>query len=122
MKKLATDFTSNQPLLEKILTLAIEKKASELIAFDVRGFSSMTDFFVICHGDSDPHVKAIADNIRKGTPYKPKYIEGYNNKNWILIDYFDVIIHVFKNETREYYKIEKLWADAPLKKFNDEII
>ena len=122
MKKLATDFTSNQPLLEKILTLAIEKKASELIAFDVRGFSSMTDFFVICHGDSDPHVKAIADNIRKGTPYKPKYIEGYNNKNWILIDYFDVIIHVFKNETRKYYKIEKLWADAPLKKFNDEII
>ena len=122
MKKLATDFTSNQPLLEKILTLAIEKKASELIAFDVRGFSSMTDFFVICHGDSDPHVKAIADNIRKGTPYKPKHIEGYNNKNWILIDYFDVIIHVFKNETRKYYKIEKLWADAPLKKFNDEII
>tara|TARA_B100000073_G_C23634993_1_gene534203 strand:- start:601 stop:969 length:369 start_codon:yes stop_codon:yes gene_type:complete len=120
MKKSLTDFTSNQPLLEKIFILASEKKASELIALDVRGLSSITDFFVICHGDSEPHVKAIADNIRKGTPYKPNHIEGYENQNWILIDYFDVIIHVFKNETREYYNIEKLWADAPLKKFNNE--
>ena len=114
------DFTSNQPFLKKILTLAIEKKASKLIAFDVRKLSSITDFFVICHGDSEPHVKAIADNIRKGTSHKPKYIEGYENQSWILIDYFDVIIHVFKNETRQYYNIEKLWADAPTKKYQDE--
>ncbi len=115
-----SDFTSNQPFLKKILTLAIEKKASKLIAFDVRKLSSITDFFVICHGDSEPHVKAIADNIRKGTSYKPKHIEGYENQSWILIDYFDVIIHVFKNETRQYYNIEKLWDDAPTKKYQDE--
>ena len=115
-----SDFTSNQPFLKKILTLAIEKKASKLIAFDVRKLSSITDFFVICHGDSEPHVKAIADNIRKGTSYKPKHIEGYENQSWILIDYFDVIIHVFKNETRQYYNIEKLWDDAPTKKYHDE--
>ena len=115
-----SDFTSNQPFLKKILTLAIEKKASKLIAFDVRKLSSITDFFVICHGDSEPHVNAIADNIRKGTSYKPKHIEGYENQSWILIDYFDVIIHVFKNETRQYYNIEKLWDDAPTKKYQDE--
>ena len=114
------DFTSNQPFLKKILTLAVEKKASKLIAFDVRKLSSITDFFVICHGDSEPHVKAIADNIRKGTSHKPKHIEGYENQSWILIDYFDVIIHVFKNETRQYYNIEKLWDDAPTKKYQDE--
>lgn len=115
-----SDFTSNQPFLKKILTLALEKKASKLIAFDVRKLSSITDFFVICHGDSEPHVKAIADNIRKGTSYKPKHIEGYENQSWILIDYFDVIIHVFKNETRQYYNIEKLWDDAPTKKYQNE--
>ena len=115
-----SDFTSNQPFLKKILDLAIEKKASNLIAFDVRKLSSITDFFVICHGDSEPHVKAIADNIRKGTSLKPKYIEGFENQSWILIDYFDVIIHVFKNETRQYYNIEKLWDDAPTKKYQDE--
>ena len=120
MNKLEVESTPNQPLLEKILALAKEKKASDLITLDVRGLTSMTDFFVICHGDSEPHVKAIADNIRKRTPNKPQHIEGYENQNWILIDYFDVIVHVFKIDIRNYYNIEKLWADAPLNKFNNE--
>ncbi len=120
MNKLEVESISNQPLLEKILALAKEKKASDLITLDVRGLTSMTDFFVICHGDSEPHVKAIADNIRKGTINKPQHIEGYENQNWILIDYFDVIVHVFKVDIRNYYNIEKLWADAPLNKFNNE--
>ena len=120
MNKLEVESIPNQPQLEKILALAKEKKASDLITLDVRGLTSMTDFFVICHGDSEPHVKAIADNIRKGTPNKPQHIEGYENQNWILIDYFDVIVHVFKVDIRNYYNIEKLWADAPLNKFNNE--
>ena len=120
MNKLEVEPIPNQPLLEKILALAKEKKASDLITLDVRGLTSMTDFFVICHGDSEPHVKAIADNIRKGTINKPQHIEGYENQNWILIDYFDVIVHVFKVDIRNYYNIEKLWADAPLNKFNNE--
>ena len=120
MNKLEVESIPNQPLLEKILALAKEKKASDLITLDVRGLTSMTDFFVICHGDSEPHVKAIADNIRKGTINKPQHIEGYENQNWILIDYFDVIVHVFKVDIRNYYNIEKLWADAPLNRFNNE--
>ena len=97
MNKSEPDFISDQPLLKNILNLANEKKAVALIALDVRGLTSLTDFFVICHGDSEPHVKAITDHIRKGTSKKPHHIEGYENHNWILLDYFDIIIHVFRN-------------------------
>ena len=87
---------------------------------DVRGLSSVTDFFVICSGDSEPQVKAIADNIRRRTPHKPRHLEGYENLNWVLLDYFDVVVHVFRKDDRDYYNIEKLWADAPITEFIDE--
>lgn len=115
-----TDFVSEQSILKQIINLALEKKAASLISLDVRGLSSFTDFFVICSGDSEPQVKAIADNIRKGTPHKPKHLEGYENQNWILLDYFDIVVHVFKRDQREYYALERLWADAPTKEFNNE--
>ena len=105
---------SYHSLLKKILNLAQEKKAKELIVLDIRGISSFSDYFVICHGDSEPQVKAIADNIRKRTPNKPRYIEGYEKQNWVLIDYFDIVVHIFKSDSRQYYAIEKLWGDAPI--------
>ena len=114
------DFVSDLPLLKEIVNLAIEKKAVELIAMDVRGLSSVTDFFVICSGDSEPQVKAISDNIRRGTPHKPHHLEGYENLNWVLLDYFDVVVHVFGKDDRDYFNIEKLWADAPLREFSHE--
>ncbi|MBL51464.1 MAG: ribosome silencing factor [Candidatus Marinimicrobia bacterium] len=114
------EFVSEQPLLQEIVELALQKKAKNLIALDVRGLSSVADFFVICSGDSDPQVKAISDSIRKGTPQKPKHMEGYENLNWVLIDYFDVLVHIFNNQERGYYGLERLWADAPINKFNNE--
>ena len=114
------DFVSEQTQLKEIINLAREKKAIDLIAIDVRGLSSITDFFVICSGDSEPQVKAIADNIRRGTPHKPRHLEGYENLNWVLLDYFDVVVHVFGKDDRDYYNIEKLWADAPITEFIDE--
>ena len=102
MKKSTLDLTENQPLLKQITNLALNKKADKLMILDVRGLSSLADFFIICHGNSEPQVKAIADNIRKGTNHKPRHIEGYNNQNWILLDYFDIIVHVFKKDDREY--------------------
>ena len=90
MTKSDSDFTSDQPQLKQILDLALEKKASNIVALDVRGLSSLTDFFVICNGESEPQVKAITDNIRKGTDHKPRHLEGYENQNWVLLDYFDV--------------------------------
>ena len=120
MTKSESDFIFDQPLLKQILSLALDKKAGRVVVFDVRGLSSLTDFFIICHGDSEPQVKAIVDNIRKGTKSKPRHPEGYENQNWILLDYFDIVVHVFKKDERDYYELERLWADAPVKEINDE--
>ena len=120
MKESDTDFIFDQPLLIQILDLAIDKKAGRIVIFDVRGLSSLTDFFMVCHGNSEAQVKAIVDNIRKGTDNKPRHLEGYENQNWILLDYFDIVVHVFKKDERDYYELERLWADAPMKEINDE--
>ena len=120
MKKSEPDFISDQPLLKQILNLALSKKAGRIVAMDVRGLSSLADFFIICHGESEPQVKAITDHIRKGTDYKPRHLEGYENQNWILLDYFDIVVHVFKKDEREYYDLERLWADAPIKEIDDD--
>ena len=120
MTESTQDLVTDFPLLKQIVNLAQEKKAMQLVAMDVRGLSSITDYFVICSGDSEPQVKAIADNIRKGTPKKPNHLEGYENLNWVLMDYFDVVVHVFGKNDRDYYNIEKLWADAPITEFTDE--
>tara|TARA_B100001250_G_scaffold236137_1_gene202839 strand:+ start:808 stop:1191 length:384 start_codon:yes stop_codon:yes gene_type:complete len=114
------DFVKNYSDLKNIVNLALNKKAIELNVLDVRGLSSITDYFVICSGRSEPQVKAISDHIRKGTIKKPHHIEGYENQNWILLDYFDILVHVFKNEERKYYNIERLWADAPINKYHNE--
>ena len=120
MKESDTDFISDQPLLKQILGLAIDKKAGRIVVFDVRGLSSLTDFFIVCHGTSEAQVKAIVDNIRKGTENKPRHLEGYENQNWILLDYFDIVVHVFKKDERDYYELERLWADVPIKEINYE--
>ena len=120
MKESDTDFIFDQPLLSQILDLAIDKKAGRIVIFDVRGLSSLTDFFMVCHGNSEAQVKAIVDNIRKGTENKPRHLEGYENQNWILLDYFDIVVHVFKKDERDYYDLERLWADAPIKEINYE--
>ena len=113
---------SSQSLLKEIINLAFDKKAKNLISLDLRDNSSLTDYFIICHGNSEPQVKAIVDNIRKGTSFKPRHLEGYENKKWVLLDYFDIIVHVFDEKEREYYSVENIWADVPKEEFNDEKI
>ena len=122
MNKSQLENNSSQALLNEIIELAYEKKAEKIITLDLRGISSLSDYFIICHGKSEPQVKAIVDNIRKGTIHKPRHLEGYENKKWVLIDYFDIIVHVFDENERNYYSIEQIWADAPKKEFNDEKI
>ena len=113
---------SSQSLLKEIINLAFDKKAKNLISLDLRGHSSLTDYFIICHGKSEPQIKAIVDNIRKGTSFRPRHLEGYDNKKWVLLDYFDIIVHVFDEKEREYYSVENIWADVPKQKFDDERI
>ena len=120
MSNKSIDFVKDHSALNKIVDLALSKKAIELNVLDLRGLSSITDYFVICSGKSEPQVKAISDHIRKGTTKKPNHIEGYENQNWVLLDYFDIIVHIFKSDEREYYNLERLWADAPLNKYHNE--
>ena len=116
------DNNSSQSLFKEIINLAFEKKAKNLISLDLRDNSSLTDYFIICHGNSEPQIKAIVDNIRKGTSFKPRHLEGYENKKWVLLDYFDIIVHVFDEKEREYYSVENISADVPKQEFNDERI
>jgi ribosome silencing factor RsfS/YbeB/iojap len=95
---------------------ALEKKASKVRLLDVRGISSLTDFLLIASGRSDRQVKAVAESVRLGlkkehaTP--PLAIEGMNEGRWILIDYGDVMVHVFQDPVRDYYDLDGLWSEA----------
>ena len=94
-----------------------EKKAKEIVCLDLRNINNaVSDFFVICHGDSNTQVDAIADSvefeIKKAIGENPWHREGFENAEWILLDYVNVVIHVFQKPQRDFYRIEDLWADA----------
>ena len=97
--------------------LALNKRAEDVIIIDLRKLSAPTDYFVICSGTADRQVKAIVDSILEGTGekgFKPWHVEGYEALKWVLIDYVDVVVHVFHKDTREFYSLETLWGDAPM--------
>lgn len=97
--------------------LALDKKAEDAVIIDLRKLSAATDYFVICTASTDRHVKAIADNVVEGLEqegHKPWHIEGYTAKRWVLIDYVDVVVHIFNRDTRAFYSLETLWGDAPI--------
>lgn len=94
-----------------------EKKGEEIVTLDIHKTNpSVCDYFVICHGTSNTHVGAIAEEIQKmvreETGEKPFHIEGVNNAEWILLDYVNVVVHIFQKEVRAFYDLENLWADA----------
>jgi ribosome-associated protein len=97
--------------------LADNRKAEDIVVMNVTDVSSVTDYFVICTGTSDPHLRAIVseitDKLREDHNLKPNGEEGSPNSPWIVLDYFDVIVHVMRKDVREHYKLEDLWADAP---------
>jgi len=101
---------------EKIADLTFNKKGYDVRIIDLRSLATFSDFFVICSADSDTQVKAIADEVDKSLRdegIKCWHKEGYMALSWVLLDYVDVVVHVFKKDAREFYNIEKLWGDAP---------
>lgn len=110
---------SNQ-LADIIGKLSLTKNAENVLSIDVRKVSSSTDYFIICSAETGLQVQAIANAVRKGTPTKPWHVEGLENQNWVLLDYVDVVLHIFKTQTRDFYSLEKLWADAPTVEITDE--
>ncbi len=113
----------SKKLSEKISEIILSKKGSEVKLLDLKKLTTMADYFVICSADSDVQVKAIADEVRNKLAeegIKVFHREGYDSLNWIILDYFDVVVHIFKSTAREYYKLEKLWGDAPVTEIKDE--
>ncbi len=109
-------------LAREAAQLALSKKAEDIVILDLRGLATVTDFFVICSGSSDTHVKAISDAVEDGLEKKGArkwHIEGYSHKRWVLLDYVDVVVHVFHHKTREFYLLERLWGDAKVERVCD---
>ena len=101
--------------VDRAVKAALDKKATDVVVLDLRGTPAFTDFFVLCSGANPRQVKAIADAIEeslRAAKVKPAHIEGYDRAEWILMDYFSFIVHVFAPATREFYSLERLWADA----------
>jgi ribosome-associated protein len=112
-----------ETLLATIVGYAADKKAIDTVELDLRGVLGYTDYFLICSGNTARQAKAIHDGILEGLKHDhdtfPRRVEGTADAGWILMDYFDVVVHIFTPETREFYRLEQLWGEAP-KRVADE--
>lgn len=104
-------------LAAAIAEYAADKKAIDLVELDLRGILGYADYFVICTGNTDRQVKAIHDGIHQGMKQDhgvlPHRVEGLPQAQWVLMDYLDVVVHVFTPDTRDFYRLEQLWGEAP---------
>jgi ribosome-associated protein len=110
--------------IKKIVTAADGKKAQNIVVLDVNRISSIASYFVLCTGDNPRQNQAIAEDIREklsGIDIKPLHSEGTGGSGWVLMDYDDIIIHIFLPEVREFYDLEGLWGDAPTLPISDLI-
>ncbi|HZE57267.1 MAG TPA: ribosome silencing factor [Chthoniobacterales bacterium] len=106
-----------ETLAKACASYADDKKAEDIVVLDLQGISSFTDYFVICSGTSEPHLKAIAgeieERLRDEHGIRAVSVDGFPASQWIVLDYLQVIVHVFRREKREFYSLEDLWGDAP---------
>ena len=114
-----------QKLIDAIVGAIQDKKGHNIVSLDLRALEgTICDAFVVCNADSTTQVSAIADSIEervyeelKESPWR---VEGKQTSLWVALDYIDVVVHIFQTELRDYYKLEELWADAPMVEYNDE--
>ena len=103
---------------------ASDVKAQNVVELDLRGVLGYTDYFVICSGNTDRQTKAIHDRIHQGLKKEhgllPRRVEGLSEARWILLDYLDVVVHVFTPEARDFYRLEQLWGEAPKREIADD--
>lgn len=116
------NYSDSKKLALEIGELALQKKANRVKLLDVHKITSMTDFFVICSGNSDIQVKAITDHILDeiAEVERPYNREGYDTREWILLDYINVVVHVFHEASRNFYDLERLWIDAEITELNED--
>jgi len=106
-------------MMDKALRIAVkavdDKKAQDVVAMDISAVASFADYFLLCSGDSSRQIQAIADEVEEkmaANGYRPSHVEGYGNAEWILLDYFGLVVHIFSRQARAYYDLERLWRDA----------
>jgi len=119
-----TDQVSSENLNKYILKGIQEKKGSNIVILNLRHIgNAIADYFIICTGTSDTQIDAISDSVEKevflGTKEHPWHREGFKNKEWILLDYVNVVVHIFKSEVRSFYGLEELWGDAEITEIED---
>ena len=122
--KKRTKNASEVNLNELIISLIQDKKGKDIVSLDLRKIpEAIADYFVICHGESTTQTRAITDHleeeVRKQANIKPFHIEGRSNGEWCLLDFGDVVVHIFQREKREFYQLEDLWSDAVIEHYND---
>jgi ribosome-associated protein len=118
---------SSEKLCDAIVKGMQEKKAIDILVLDLRKVkNAVADFFVICSGGSDKQLDAISesvdDEVYKAVKENPWHIEGRTNKEWVLMDYFDVVVHIFRKDKREFFALEKLWGDAEFIEIEEPVI
>ena len=108
---------ASQDMVGEITRYAEDKKAIDIVELDLRGVLGYTDYFLICSGNTGRQAKAIQDGIMAGLKHDhglmPRKVEGSADGGWILMDYFDVVVHIFTPQTRDFYRLEHLWGEAP---------
>ena len=106
-----------EEMVGELARYAADKKAGEIVELDLRGVLGYTDYFLICSGNTERQTKAIHDGILEGLKREhntlPRRVEGLSKRDWILMDYLDVVVHIFTPETRAFYRLEQLWGEAP---------
>jgi ribosome-associated protein len=101
--------------VSKAVRAVLDKKAADVVVLDLRNTPAFTDFFVLCSGNNQRQVKAIADAVQdtlREAKVRPAHVEGYDRAEWVLMDFFSFIVHVFTPQTRAFYGLERLWGDA----------
>lgn len=110
-------------LVDVITEALLDKKAKDITVLDVQELTTLADKFVICHAQTDVQIKAIADSVNQETKEqlneKAWKEEGREKRRWVILDYVNVVVHIFKKELREYYSLERMWNDAPTQKIED---
>jgi ribosome-associated protein len=101
-----------------------EKMGRNIVSLNLKKIkTAVSDYFIICHGSSNTHVETLIDSVqqevKKATGLNPHHREGMENAEWVLLDYYDVLVHVFQEPARKFYQLEKLWADAEIKNYED---
>jgi len=112
----AADQLQGEALVDRIGSIASDRKAIDIRVLDVRGMVGYTDFFVICSGNTERQTKAIHDSILeelKGEGVLARRVEGAREARWVLMDYLDAVVHIFTPDAREFYRLEQLWGEAP---------